>query len=148
MCVAVFARTLVLCDGKTLILLLPQLAAVNVESVVVQDGVLGVTAATRDGPAACTGCGQASQWLHSTYLRHAADEAVGGRSLRIDLQVRRLYCQNPARPKATFAEQVAGLTRRYQRRTPALQRVVYAVAAALAGSAGARLLLVLHQALS
>lgn len=51
-------------------------------------------------------------------------------------------------PKATFAEQVTGLTVRYQRRTPALQHVVYTVAVALAGSAGARLLTVLHCALS
>ena len=129
-------------------LLLPQLAAVDVESVVVEGGVLVVSAATRDGPAACTGCGQMSHRAHSAYLRHVADEAVGGRPLRIDLQVRRLYCENPACPKATFAEQVPGITRRYQRRTPALQRVVDAVAVALAGSAGARLLLVVHQALS
>lgn len=141
-------RTLVACDVGTLILLLPQLAAVDVVSVVVEGGVLVVTAATRDGPAACTGCGRASRWVHSTYLRHVADEAVCGRPLRIDLQVRRLYCENPVCPKTTFAEQVPGLTRRCQRRTPALQRVVDAVAVALAGSAGARLLLVLHQALS
>ncbi|WP_405656507.1 hypothetical protein [Streptomyces sp. NBC_00079] len=40
------------------------------------------------------------------------------------------------------------MTVRYQRRTPALQHVVYTVAVALAGSAGARLLTVLHCALS
>lgn len=141
-------RTLVSCDVGTLILLLPQLATVDVESVVVEEAVLVVTAATRDGPAPCTGCGQPSRRVHSAYLRHIADEAVGGRPLRIDLHVRRLYCANRACPKTTFAEQVPGLTRRYQRRTPALQRVVDAVAVALAGSAGARLMLVVHQALS
>lgn len=36
----------------------------------VQDRVLVVTAVTRDGPAACTGCGQASRWVHSSHLRH------------------------------------------------------------------------------
>jgi transposase len=66
----------------------------------------------------------------------------------IDLSVRRLYCENSACDKTTFVEQVAGLTRRYQRRTPALQKVVDAVAVALAGSAGARLLGVLHHVLS
>ncbi|WP_244302605.1 transposase [Streptomyces viridosporus] len=63
----------------------------------------------------------------------------------IDLSVRRLYCENPACPRKTFVEQVDGLTERYQRRTPALRRIVEAVAVALAGSAGARLLAVLHQ---
>lgn len=64
----------------------------------------------------------------------------------IDLSVRRLYCENPDCPKLTFVEQVDGLTERYQRRTPALRRMVEAVAVALAGSAGARLLTVLHHA--
>ncbi|MGW6472893.1 ISL3 family transposase [Streptomyces nigra] len=36
----------------------------------------------------------------------------------IDLSVRRLYCENSDCPKTTFAEQVTGLTVRYQRRTP------------------------------
>ncbi|MFC9399384.1 ISL3 family transposase, partial [Streptomyces sp. NPDC057027] len=40
------------------------------------------------------------------------------------------------------------MTERYQRRTPALRRIVEAVAVALAGSAGVRLLAVLHQMLS
>jgi transposase len=121
---------------------------VVVRSVAVVDGVLVVVASTRAGPARCTGCGQLSEWVHSAYVRHLADEAVGGRPVRIDLTVRRLYCENPHCPKTTFAEQVAGLTRRYQRRTPALQKIVDALALALAGSAGARMLSMLHQVLS
>jgi transposase len=121
---------------------------VDVKSVAVVDETLVVAAATRAGPAPCTGCGQDSDWVHSAYERHVADEAVGGRPVRIDVTVRRLYCENPVCPKVTFAEQVPGLTRRYQRRTPGLQKVVDAVALALAGSAGARLLTALHQVLS
>ncbi|MEU3570351.1 hypothetical protein AB0E96_18290 [Kitasatospora sp. NPDC036755] len=66
----------------------------------------------------------------------------------IDLSVRRLYWENPSCEKVAFAEQVTGLTRRYRRRTPALRTVVDAVADALAGSAGARMLGVLHHVLS
>jgi len=76
------------------------------------------------------------------------DEAVGGRPVVIDLSVRRLYCEDPDCPRTTFVEQVGGLTVRYQRRTPALQQVVDAVAVALAGSAGARLLNMLHHVLT
>ena len=60
----------------------------------------------------------------------------------------RLYCENPQCLKRTFVEQVGGLTLRYQRRTPALQKTFNAVAVGLAGKAGARLLLVLHQLVS
>ena len=109
---------------------------------------LVIAAATHIRPAPCTGCGRFSEWVHSSYGRHVAGEAVGGRPVRIDLTVRRLYCENPDCPKVTFTEQIPGLARCYQRRTPGLQQVVDAVALALAGSAGARLLAVLHQSLS
>ncbi|WP_405653810.1 transposase family protein [Streptomyces sp. NBC_00019] len=82
-----------------------------------EDAVV-ISARSRAEPAACTGCGRISDWEHSRYVRHVADEAVGGRPVRIELSVRRLYCENPACPKATFAEQIDGLTVRYQRRTP------------------------------
>jgi transposase len=129
--------------------LLPQLAAVGVHDVQVDADLVRVMAQTREGVAVpCPGCGNSSDWRHSRYVRHVADEALGGRRVVIDLSVRRLYCPNPACPKATFVEQVPGLTVRYQRRTPALQQVVTAVAVALAGSAGARLLTSLHQMIS
>ncbi|WP_420802731.1 transposase family protein [Streptomyces adustus] len=75
----------------------------------------------------CPGCRQVSDRVHSRYVRHVADEAVGGRPVVIDLSVRRLYCEWPDCPKTTSVEQVEGLTERYQRRTPALRRVVRAV---------------------
>ncbi|MFG1610002.1 transposase [Actinoplanes sp. NPDC049265] len=51
-------------------------------------------------------------------------------------------------PKATFAEQVDGLTVRYQRRTPLLQRLVEIAGVLLAGRGGARLLRLLNAGLS
>ncbi|MCX5521294.1 hypothetical protein OG342_00020 [Streptomyces bobili] len=48
----------------------------------------------------------------------------------------------------TFAEQVPGLTVRYQRRTPLLQQVVEAAGVLLAGRGGARMLRVLNVTLS
>ncbi|MFF3159673.1 hypothetical protein [Streptomyces sp. NPDC057910] len=44
----------------------------------------------------------------------------------------------------TFAEQVPGLTMRYQRRTPQLQRLVEDVGVVLAGRGGARMLRILN----
>ncbi|WP_260147513.1 hypothetical protein [Streptomyces sp. CEV 2-1] len=48
----------------------------------------------------------------------------------------------------TFAEQVPGLTVRYQRRTPQLQRLVEAVGVVLASRGGARMLRILNVTLS
>ncbi|MCP2337295.1 hypothetical protein FHU30_002643 [Actinomadura rupiterrae] len=58
---------LAVCEDELLITLLPRLALVEVESVAVEADVLVVRARTRDGPAACTGCGQVSEWVHSGY---------------------------------------------------------------------------------
>ncbi|MEU6895549.1 transposase family protein [Streptomyces sp. NPDC046557] len=96
----------------------------------------------------CSGCGVPSDWTHSRYVRHLADVALGGRPVRIDLSVCRLYCENPSCPKVTFAEQVPGLTVRYQRRTPLLQHLVESVGVVPVGRGGARMLRVLNVRLS
>jgi hypothetical protein len=57
----------------------------------------------------------------------------------VDRQACRFFCGNPGCAKATFAEQVPGLTTRYGRRPCALQAVLQAVALALGSRAGARL---------
>jgi len=80
-----------------------------------------------------------SRRVHSSYQRQLADTASGGHEMLIDLHARRFFCGNPACAKATFAEQVPGLTTRYGRRTCSLQAVLAAVALALGGRAGARL---------
>ncbi|MFF9345390.1 ISL3 family transposase [Streptomyces sp. NPDC014773] len=118
-------------------------------SVDVSDEGVTVLARTRSGvPAGCTGCGRLSEWCHSRYVRRLADVSLGGRPVRIDLSVRRLYCENATCLKVTFAEQVAGLTVRYQRRTPQLQRLVEDVGVVLAGRGGARMLRILNIRLS
>ncbi|WP_308406795.1 transposase family protein [Streptomyces sp. AC555_RSS877] len=68
-----------------------------VESVDVSGPCVVVRARTRSGVSAgCTGCGTRSAWSHSRYVRHLADTTLGGRPVRIDLSVRRLYCENTA----------------------------------------------------
>lgn len=107
-----------------------------------------VEARTLDAPARCTGCGVTSEWAHSRYVRRLADRAIGGQAVLIELSVRRLYCENPACVKVTFAEQADGLTVRYQRRTPLSQSLIETIGVLLAGRGGARLLMLLNAPLS
>ncbi|CAD55413.1 putative transposase [Streptomyces coelicolor A3(2)] len=140
--------SLLLCSVE-LVSLLPQLSDVHVVSVEVSDAVVAVYARTRSGePAGCTGCGRLSEWCHSRYARRLADVTLAGRPLRIDLSVRRLYCENTTCPKVTFTEQVPGLTVRYQRRTSRLQSLVEDVGVVLAGRGGSRMLRILGIKLS
>lgn len=128
------------CPGAVeLGILLPHLAGVAVEEVLVEPGRLYVRARPRAGGAACPKCGATSARVHSRYSRRLSDLAVGGRRVVIRLTVRRFFCEDPGCRKRTFAEQVDGLTSRYARRTPPLKAALGAVAASLAGRAGARL---------
>ncbi|MFF0018706.1 ISL3 family transposase [Streptomyces sp. NPDC005374] len=129
--------------------LLPHLAGVSVLSVDGSGPVVVVRARTRSlAPAPCTGCGTPSGWCHSRYVRRLGDTSLGDRAVLVELSVCRLYCENTTCEKVTFAEQVPGLTVRYQRRTPLLQRVVEAAGVLLAGRGGARMLRVLNVTLS
>ncbi|WP_338017475.1 ISL3 family transposase [Streptomyces adustus] len=114
------------------------------ERVVVESGVLRIAASTKDGTAAvCPECGTLSTRVHSRYGRTIADAPVGTQPVLIELSVRRLFCDNSNCARVTFAEQVEGLTSRYGRRTPVLQRVVGALGVVLAARAVVRMGLVL-----
>ncbi|MFJ2828521.1 hypothetical protein ACIPC1_13215 [Streptomyces sp. NPDC087263] len=66
----------------------------------------------------------------------------------ISLTMRRLFCDSTDCGRPTFAEQVEGLTVRYQRRSPLLQHLVEMAGVLLAGRGGARLLCILKTPLS
>lgn len=104
---------------------------------------------TRDGTAVpCRDCGLSARRVHSRYRRRLADVVIGGRPVVIDLGVRRLFCDAACCARRTFAEQVAELTVRYGRLTPALAEIVRAIASALAGRTSARLAAVLRTPIS
>jgi len=102
-------------------------------------GLLLIRARARAGEVACPSCDQVSQRVHSRYERRLADAPVGGRRVVIRLKVRRLFCDDPACSRRTFAEQVPGLTARYGRKTALLAGMQQDIAVALAGRAGCRL---------
>jgi transposase len=120
-------------------LLLPHLAGVVVENAEVTGARLCIWARPRADSAACPRCGCSSARVHSRYQRRLADAAIAGRPVVIRLQVRRLFCDEPACRKRTFAEQVPGLTARYARKTVLLAGALQHIAVALAGRAGCRL---------
>ena len=88
---------------------------------------------------ACPDCGAPSARVHGRYQRNLADIAIGGRPVRILLNVRRFACETPACPRQTFAEQFDGLTVPHSRSSPPLRRALTSVAVVLAGRPGARL---------
>jgi transposase len=108
---------------------------------------------TRDGPGflhiaahgtrpggRCPDCGRASRAVHSRYHRRPADLPSLGRSVGVELRVRRFYCRNAACPRRTFAERLPELVAPHARRTRRPAEAQGRVGAALGGEASARLL--------
>jgi hypothetical protein len=57
--------------------LLPQLVGLRIERMDASPVMLRITAFTRDDVSQpCPGCGRVSDWTHSRYVRHVADEGV------------------------------------------------------------------------
>ncbi|WP_406689289.1 ISL3 family transposase [Saccharopolyspora sp. ID03-671] len=125
--------------GNLLRALFPQLEQVRLERLTAEEGAVRFEAAACAPSAACPGCGISSDRVHSRYERRVADQCVSGREVVIRLRVRRFRCGNADCSQRIFVEQVAGLTERYQRRTPSLTRLLADVALALGGRAGARM---------
>ena len=108
-------------EAGLLYLLFPHLSGLALDRVEDLDGSVKIVARTGSGPVACRDCGTLSARVHGRYRRCLQDLARAGRSVQVELEVRRLICDNAACPVATFAEQVKGLTARHQRRTAGLR---------------------------
>ncbi|MFF4139758.1 transposase family protein, partial [Streptomyces mirabilis] len=89
--------------------------------------------------ASCPGCGTWSCRVHGSYLRFPADVPSAGRSVVLQLRVRRFTCRNAECGRHTFVEQIPGLTRKHGQRTERSRSTLAAIGLALAGRAGARL---------
>jgi transposase len=88
----------------------------------------------------CPDCGRASRAVHSRYRRRPADLPALGRTVGVELRVRRFYCRDAACARRTFAERLPELLGPRARRTGRLAEAQGRVGVALGGEAGARLL--------
>ncbi len=127
-------------QGESLLTaLFPHLAGPRVHGVEDIGHAVVISASCRTGGAYCPRCGQESARVHVGYSRVMADGAAGGRPVLIVLQVRRFRCGNPGCTAVTFAEQAAGLSERYRRRSVPLLGMLAGFGLELAGRAAARL---------
>ena len=110
--------------------------------------VVRLRARTTTPDGVCPRCGSASRRVHAWHVRRLTDLPVAGRSVVIELHVRRLVCQDAKCPQRTFRQQVPELALRYARRTLRLTTTVGRLAITLAGRAGAAVLSGLGVAIS
>jgi transposase len=107
-----------------------------------QQLIVDLTSARRS--ARCPDCQRRSRRAHSWFTRLLADVPLGVFAVQLRVHARRFRCLNAACPRQTFRERLPDVAPRYQRRTPILRQRQEAVAFALGGQAGRRLLQSLH----
>jgi transposase len=87
----------------------------------------------------CPGCRQASRRIHSRYRRRLNDLFWEGIPVRIELRVRRFFCETEDCGHHIFTERLPKMVQRYARRTCRLSEALERITLVLGGSAGSRL---------
>ncbi len=120
--------------------LLPDGAEVVLDQLQVQgrDRILMVLRPAREG-SCCPACQRRSERIHSWYRRRLRDLPWEGIPVRIELRVRRFFCDSEGCARRIFSEQLAKTAPRYARRTSRLSLALEQITLALGGSAGSRL---------
>jgi transposase len=132
------------CDHATIpaarlaALILPAADYLRLDEIVVDSQHITVTTTSCQTGSCCPSCGAVATREHSRYTRRPVDLPCVGRQLRLQLNVRRFFCDNPACQQRTFAERLPGVARRFARRTERLTAAQCQIALALGGEAGAR----------
>ena len=122
------------------ITILPDPSSLHLEQLLSDDGVITLVLIATRPTADCPDCQQASRRVHSRYQRQVADLPWQGRPVRLRLQTRRWFCTTRDCPRRVFTERLPLVVAPYARRTTRLAAVLEAIALAVGGEAGARLL--------
>jgi transposase len=87
----------------------------------------------------CPLCHVRTARVHSRYTRTLADLPWGAYGVRVQLRVRKFFCDHPACPRQIFTERLPTVAAPWARRTLRLAQRLLAYGLALGGEAGARL---------
>jgi transposase len=87
----------------------------------------------------CPLCHVQTSRVHSRYTRTLADLPWGAYVVRVQLRVRKFFCDHPACPRQIFTERLPTVAAPWARRTLRLAQRLLAYGLALGGEAGARL---------
>jgi transposase len=87
----------------------------------------------------CPLCGTVGSHIHSRYTRNVADITCVGQHLILKLLVRKWVCPLDSCPQHIFAEQFAGVVRRYARMTDRLIKALQSIGVTTNGADGASL---------
>jgi transposase len=126
----------------------PDPASLQIEAIYPADGVITIALRTCRRTVACPDCQQVTQQIHSWCHRTCTDLPWQGLAVRFRLHTRRWYCPNPDCQRRIFTARLSEVVASFARRTTWLAEVIDAIARALGGEPGARVLATLGLPLS
>jgi transposase len=102
------------------------------------DGILTITAVSRQIAPRCPLCGTESARIHSFYQRQVADLPCSGQQVRLLIQVRKCFCDVPTCVRKIFAERLLPFVQPWAQVTQRLYEVVQIIGLATGGRLGVR----------
>jgi transposase len=119
--------------------LLPTPKLIQLDYLVASEALITLVAHTCQAEAACPGCGRASNLVQSRYTRTLADLPWHGIPVRLQLRLRRFFCDQRDCATTICTERLPALVKHYSRRTCRQAHTLDQIGYALGGEAGARL---------
>ncbi len=102
------------------------------------DEILTITAVSKQISPCCPLCGTHSARVHGCYTRQLADLPCGGQRVRLQIQVRKYFCDVPSCARKIFAERLMPFVEPRARVTQRLSQIVQIIGLATGGRLGVR----------
>lgn len=118
--------------------LLPDPTLIRLEYLVPTADTITLVATTIQPEVRCPDCGRRATRVHSGHRRTPADLPWHGLKIRLELRMRRFFCDQRDCPRLTFVERLPTVLPPYARRTARLAQALVMIGYALGGEAGAR----------
>jgi transposase len=113
--------------------------SLRVEALLVAAGGLTIRVSSAATEARCPRCGEPADRVHGRATRTPADVPWAGVVVRLWVQIRTFFCDNPACPRQIVGERLEGNAAVSARRTDRRRAALLRIALAHGGEAGARL---------
>lgn len=116
--------------------LLPDPSCLQLKRLEADEQSLVAIVETNLSEALCPLCQCRSESIHSRYTRVVADLPWAGWAVRLELHVRRFFCQNKECKRRIFTERLPGVVAPYARRTTRLTDLLTLIGFGMGGEAG------------
>lgn len=113
--------------------------SLHVDALLVGDDGLTIRVVAEEADVHCPVCGEPADRVHSRATRTLADLPWAGVTVRLQVRVRKFFCENPTCPRRIFSERLTGVAAVAARRTDRQREALLDLAVALGGEAGARM---------